>query len=224
MTDEPLRTGTIRPPRQFLQLGILVADGSGSMTDMAAGRISKAQATNHAIREMFTRFKVARVANNFQFGLISFDERPVVRMLPCDLANVDDNADYDPLNGHGGGTNLFLALEEAERMAKTFLGGAPAGGVYHSVVILVMSDGCCSDPVRTRAVADRIRHGAEGERIKICSTLFATVGAPDPGGEQLLRDIASDPITGYKTVYDGNTLRAFFEASMSAASGGVRVA
>src|SRR6185369_9555984 len=98
------------------------------------------------------------------------------------------------------------------------LAKAPESGVPHSAVILVMSDGCCSDPARTKQVADRIKSGPNGSRVRICAALFATVGGKDIAGETLLKGITSDPVMGYKTVYDGEALRGFFEKSMSAAS------
>ena len=47
------------------------------------------------------------------------------------------------------GTNIYAALEEAEKLANSYISAAPADGIPHSVLILVMSDGCCSDPART---------------------------------------------------------------------------
>lgn len=215
-----LRIGRIETPKQFSQLGVLVVDGSGSMTEPAAGNITKAQATNNAIREMFTRFKVSRVAKNFTFAIVTFDDHAEIRLKPTQVGpDLDDNADYDPTKGHGGGTRIYAALEEAEKIVNDFLASAPAEGVPHSAVILVMSDGLCSDPGRTKQVAEQIKNGPYGSKITICCTLFATVGNPDPAGEQLLRELASDPVMGYKTVYDGETLRGFFIRSMSSASG-----
>lgn len=215
--------GKVDTPRQFMQLGILVVDGSGSMTEPTAGNITKAQATNLAVRELFTRIKASRVKHNFMFAVITFDDHPTVRLQPTEALQVDDNADYDPTIGHGDGTRIDLALEEAERIATGFLANAPAEGVPHSVVILVMSDGLCHQPDRTRQIANRIKTGPFSNKITICSTLFATIGNPDPAGEQLLRDIATDPSRHYKTVYDAETLRGFFIASLSTASG-VRIA
>jgi uncharacterized protein YegL len=224
-TIEPIASiGKIETPRQFSQLGLLVVDGSGSMTEQAVGNISKAQATNNSIRELFTRFKVSRVAKNFSFAVITFDNTARVRLYPTEVGpNLDDNADYNPLNGHGGGTSIHTALEESEKMISDYFATAPPGGVPHSAIILVMSDGCCGNPKKTKEVAERIKNGQHGSNVKLCSTLFATVGATDAAGENLLRDIASDPVMGYKTVYDGETLRTFFEKSISAASGGIHI-
>jgi hypothetical protein len=221
----PLLIGSVKAPPLFAQLGLLVVDGSGSMTNPAVeGNIQKAQATNVAIRDLFTRFKVCRVARNFAFAMIAFDDHPSVRLKPMQVGpDFDDNGDYNPLVGHGGGTNIYAALEEAEKIANDFLSQAPAGGVPHSVVILVMSDGCCSDPARTKAVADRIKKGPYREIVRICCAFFGTLGSQDREGEGLLKSIASDPVLGYKTVYDAETLRLFFEASISAASGGIPI-
>jgi uncharacterized protein YegL len=224
MTEPIVNIGKIETPKQFAQLGLLVVDGSGSMTEQAVGNISKAQATNNSIRELFTRFKVSRVAKNFSFAIVTFDNSARVRLHPTEVGPaLDDNADYNPLNGHGGGTSIHAALEEAERTANDYFAAAPTGGVPHSAVILVMSDGCCGNPSKTKEVADRIKSGQHASRVKICSTLFATVGATDAAGENLLREIANDPVMGYKTVYDGETLRSFFEKSISAASGGIHI-
>ena len=216
--------GTISTPKQFAQLGVLIVDGSGSMKEQTAGGITKAQATNNSIRELFTRFKESRVRSNFTFAVVTFDHNARVRMQPTECGDaLDDNGDYDPLQGHGGGTAIHAALEEAETLVERFLQSAPPGGVPHSAVMLVMSDGVSSDPVRTRAVADRIKRGANGQRIKIACALFSTLGSNDVAGETLLKEIASDPVMGYKTVYSGDALREFFKASISAASGGIQI-
>jgi uncharacterized protein YegL len=223
-SETALRVGKIETPKQFSQLGVLVVDGSGSMTEQAVGNITKAQATNNSIRELFTRFKASRVAKNFTFAVVTFDDTAVVRLSPTDVGpSLDDNGDYNPLSGHGGGTRIYAALAEAEKVVNDFLAKAPPGGVPHSVIILVMSDGCCSDPAKTKEFADRIKNGSNGSLVKICSTLFGTIGNADVAGETLLKEIATDRVLGYKTVYDGETLRTFFEKSISAASGGIQI-
>lgn len=224
LAEAPIELGSVKPPRQFAQLGILVVDGSGSMTDPAKGGIQKAQATNGAVRELFTKFKASRVSRNFSFAVVTFDEKASVRLKPAPVDdNLDDNGDYNPLAGHGGGTNLYVALEQAEAIANDFLAKAPPEGVPHSAVVLVMSDGCCSDPARTKAVADRIKQGPNGKRVIICCAFFEGLSGQDQQGAALLRSIATDPVMGYKTVYDGAALREFFKASMSAASGGIEI-
>jgi uncharacterized protein YegL len=216
--DAPVGLGKIETPRQFAQLFVPVLDGSGSMTDAAPGNITKAQATNSAVRGLLTRMKVSRIAPNFSCGLITFDTTPTVVVPTQDLSRVDDNGDYDPLRGHGGGTNIYAALEAAETMVSDFLALQPAGGVSHKAVIILMSDGCCSEPARTRQVAARLKTTYAGKLTLAC-TLFGTIGQSDAAGEQLLREIASDPVRYFKTVYDAETLRQFMLASVSAASG-----
>jgi len=221
--ESVLSVGRVEVPRQFLQLGVMVMDGSGSMTGPTAGNITKAQATNAAIRELFTRLKDSRVAKNFAVAVVAFDGDASARLQPTDVGpTLDDNDDYDPTNGHGGGTRIWRGLEEAERIVDGFLAAGDNGGVKRSAVILLMSDGECAEPDQTRNVATRIKTGHAGQ-VTICSTLFATLGQPDPVAQALLREVASDPVMGYKTVYDGETLRGFFERSLSRASGGVRI-
>jgi uncharacterized protein YegL len=217
-TQAPLELGRIAAPRQYAERVILLLDGSQSMTDPAVGKISKGDAVNQACRNLFTRFRVSSAAGNFTFSLIAFDDHAEARMDSTPATQLDDNADYNPLHGHGSGTNIYAALEMAEQQANAFLAQQPAGGVPHGVVIVIMSDGMCSDPARTQTVADRIRNGANGSRIKIATAFFATLGQNDPAGEQLLHALASDPMLA-KTVYDAETLRGFFTASISTASG-----
>lgn len=220
-TSPTMSITRVKPPKQFAQLGVLVVDGSGSMEDPAdRGGISKAQATNTAIRELFTRFKTSKLANNFTFGVITFDDVAKVRLPPTDVGDsLNDNDDFDPLKDHGHGTRIYNALDAAAKMSDEFLAAAPEEGVPHSVVVLVMSDGVCSDPGLTRAAADRIKKGPNAERVKIVCAYFQSKDSKDPAGPELLKQIATDPVLGYKTVYDAESLRDFFNASMSAAAG-----
>lgn len=216
IVDGPLSIGTIATPRQFNQLVITAMDGSGSMAGQAVGGITKAQATNGGIRGLLSRLKVSRKAPNFSFAMVNFSSTPRIRHQPAMLTEVDENADYDP--GTSGGTRIDLALEEAERIADGFLSGAKDGEPARTVVILLMSDGECEQPAGARSVAARIKSGHDG-RIKIASTLFCTVGQTDQRGEQLLRDIASDPVKLFANVYDAETLRNFLHRSVSVTSG-----
>ena len=52
-------------PQTFHQLGILVLDGSGSMSGMAEGKISKAQAVNMGVRELLTRLIASKNSKDF---------------------------------------------------------------------------------------------------------------------------------------------------------------
>jgi Mg-chelatase subunit ChlD len=214
----------VQSPRQWLQLGVLVLDGSGSMNEKTDGNIAKAEATALATRELFERFKKRSACpQNFMFAVITYDDHPTpVIDPPISATQVDETGDYNPLNGHGDGTCIYSALESAERVVEEFLARAPQGGVPHSAVILLMSDGLCSDPDRTREVARRIRQRF-GNQVKIAAAFFATAGKPDPRGEQLLRDIVDDSETFFCSVTSGEKLRDFFKRSLSEAAGGAVV-
>lgn len=85
-------------------------------------------------------------------------------------------------------------------------------------MIVVLSDGRDREasglgPAETLRIADQIKRTPA---ITICSAYFAQKGLSDPEAEDVLRRIASNPVTGYKTVYDAETLRAFFVSSVSA--------
>ena len=71
--DAVFVSGKVETPRHFAQLILPVLDGSGSMTEQARGNITKAQATNIALRELLTRIKISGVAQNFTCGVLTFD-------------------------------------------------------------------------------------------------------------------------------------------------------
>lgn len=201
-------------PQTFHQLGLLVLDGSGSMSEMVEGKITKADAVNLSVRELLTRLVISKNRKDFSMAVITFDHEvkvhtPATRVEDDNGNQVDDNADYDPMKNHGGGTNIARALKEAHSLAEQFLDNAPPDSVDHSVVIVVMSDGeSHTDPI---PAADGIKNNP---KITVCSTLFARKGGANQQAQRVLRDIASSPAQ-YKTVYDADTLRKFFIASVS---------
>ncbi|HYR10419.1 MAG TPA: vWA domain-containing protein [Longimicrobium sp.] len=203
--------GVIPTPQSFNQLGILVLDGSGSMAEECVGKISKAQAVNGAVREMLTRFSVSRYRRNFAFAVVTFDEQASVHTPVTPAEQIDDNADYDPMRGHGGGTSIGTGLHQARRIAEEFLRTTP-GDTPSSVVIVVMSDGLDGDPAGTLRMAEEIKGNPS---ITLCTTYFSEVGAAEPAAQEHLRALASYPANGFKTVYDAETLRKFFIASVS---------
>jgi uncharacterized protein YegL len=203
--------GIVPTPQSFNQLGILVLDGSGSMAEQSVGKISKAQAVNGAVREMLTRFSVSRHRRNFAFAVVAFDEQASVHTPATPAEQIDDNADYDPMRGHGGGTSIGAGLHQARGIAEEFLRASPEG-ILSSVVIVVMSDGLDGDPAGTLRMAEEIK-GIPS--ITLCTTYFSEVGAAEPAAQEHLRALATYPATGFKTVYDAETLRKFFIASVS---------
>jgi len=204
----------------FRQLGIFVLDGSGSMTDpvQPAGGGSKSrpkcQEVSISVRELLTRFKVSRKAPNFSFGLVTFNDSVTFEGPVTALVDIDDNGNYDPTASGVGGTFIGSGLEAAGRMAKGFLADT-SSGLPSSVVILTMSDGECAKPDVTASIADGLK---ADPNISIAAAFFATKGGGSSAGHALLQEICSDPATMYKTVYDAETLRKFFEASMTAAA------
>jgi uncharacterized protein YegL len=209
--------GTPVVPKFFHQLGILVLDGSGSMNGKAAMNSTKAKEVNAAVMELFNRMNVSRVKQNFSFACIKFDESATVSMPPTVFDfNQLMNENYDPTDGKGGGTQIFEALDEAEIMANNFLTNAPADGVPHKALILLMSDGLCFHPSKSIEAATKLK---SDPRVQIACAYFGTVGENDSDAQKVLKQISSDPSTYYTTVYDGEALRAFFERSISQSSG-----
>jgi len=209
--------GVVDAPHTFSQLGVLVLDGSGSMENPAVGKLTKAEAVNNAVREMLTRFSVSRHKRNFSFAVVTFDDEAAVHTPLTPATEIDDNADYDPLRNHGGGTSIATGLAEARRIADEFLATAPAD-IPSSAVIVVMSDGRdgeggVGDPAHTLRLADEIK---ANPAVTLCTTYFGIPGEGDTVAQDHLRALASNPATGFKTVYDAETLRKFFIASVSA--------
>lgn len=214
-TNTPIGTPVI--PRYFHQLGILVLDGSGSMTEKAAMNSTKAKEVNAAVMELFNRINVSRVKQNFSFACIKFDESATITLPPTTFDfNQLMNENYDPTVGKGGGTQIFEGLNEAKKLAESFLNNAPADGVPHKVLILLMSDGMCFQPQTTVAVADNLK---SNPKILIATAYFGTVGENDTDAQKVLKDVSTEPATYYTTVYDGEALRAFFERSISQSAG-----
>jgi uncharacterized protein YegL len=204
-------------PATFRQLGVLVLDGSGSMTlpvDSMPGKTTKADAVNLAVRELMTRMKASRKQQNFSFAFVNFHDTVSHSTPIIAVADVDDNGDFDPTSHGSGGTFVGSGLEEAGRLCSQFLGD-PAEALPSSVVVLVMTDGECSDPERTKSIAAGIK--TDG-RVSIATAYFGTKGVTDSEGPAMLREVCSDQARCYKTVYDGEALRKFFTASMTAAA------
>jgi len=208
--------GEVTESRIFHQLGILVLDGSGSMQAIGDGNISLADSVNRAVREFLGCFKNSPISNNFSFAVITFDNNAKVHTPITELPNVDDFGDYNPMNGHGGGTFIGGALAEAEKLASQFLSSPESSSVPHDVRIIIMSDGLCQAPDVTKEVATNLK---QNDKIMICSSLFtqpARAGETETSeAKTVLADIAS-AANLYKTTYKATDLRQFFISSMSA--------
>jgi uncharacterized protein YegL len=208
--------GEVTESKTFHQLGILVLDGSGSMAAIGDGNISLADKVNRTVREFLGYFKNSSIVNNFSFAVITFDNYAKVHTPITELTKVDDFADYNPMTGHGGGTYIGGALEEAEKLSVLFLNSPEAASIDHDVRVIIMSDGLCQAPEQTKIVADRLK---TNDKIMVCSTLFtqpAKAGETETSeAKTVLADIAS-AANLYKTTYKETDLRQFFISSMSA--------
>jgi uncharacterized protein YegL len=215
MPNAPAGTPVI--PRYFHQLGILVLDGSGSMTAKAAMNSTKAKEVNAAVMELFNRINASRVKQNFSFACIKFDETATISLQPTTFDfNQLMNENYDPTVSKGGGTQIFEALNQAKTLAERFLNDAPADGVPHKVLILLMSDGLCFQPQTTISVAGSLK---SNPKIQIACAYFGSIGENDADAQKVLKEVSTDGVTYYTTVYDGEALRAFFERSISQSAG-----
>lgn len=209
-------SGDVTLNKSINQLGILVLDGSGSMEGPAPGNVTIAKAVEGGLMEMFNRFNVSKKKQNFSFACIKFDNTPTVTLEPIAFDfNTLMNTNFDPLEGKGGQTYTNLALEQAKEMAEKFLQNPPEPGIPHRVLILLMSDGNSHAPEKTIEVSAEIKKNVD---IEIACAYFGTVGNNDPDAQKLLKEVASSA-TKFTTVYDGEALRNFFVASLSASAG-----
>jgi von Willebrand factor type A domain len=205
--DEP------KVPQSFNQLALLLLDGSPSMAEAAPGGLSKAEAVDIAVRGFLTKLKASSNSSNFSVAIITFDDGPHLDEAPRPLADVDANADYNPMRHQGSGTDIGKAIDEARRVALDFIESQKDSGIPTTVVVILMSDfehNQGGDPV---GIAVQLKE--LGRRIKICTALFAKVGEPNSAAEELLQRIASTK-KDYTNVYDAETLKAFFFKSSQA--------
>ena len=208
-----------RPPKMsqpatFRQLGILVLDGSGSMEEMTAQRISKAAAVSDAVNDLFSRFRQSRMKNNFAFAIVNYDHRAKVKMQPTETKDLDDQGDWDPMKELGGGTHIAEGLKEAKKLAKNFLDQATEGGLDHTVVVILMTDGVDESEKETMAQAKALK---AMPKVKICGCFLETLGADADAMQECadyVKTLCSDE-QSFTNVSNADDLRKFFVASMS---------
>ncbi len=207
---------TIKLARSFDQLGLIVSDGSGSMSESSGeGAISKAQAVNRATQGLIERLKSSRNCRNYSLALINFDDKANVLLPITAVTEINANGNYDPQQAlHGGGTFIGAGLQQAEAIARTFL--ETPSEVPQSVVVVVLSDGEDGYGGGSSGETTRIASRLKGAGVTLCTAFF---GSGNQEAERLLQTIASNSETGFSRVYDSESLRKFFEASVSAARG-----
>jgi hypothetical protein len=204
-------------PKSFNQFGGLILDGSGSMNEEALNGMCKADVVNVVTGEFFALIKNSSLRSNLSFGVATFAETARVLMEPTAAADINDNTSFDPRHRDGKGTFIGSGLLLGKYLAEEFLAGAK-GGIPTSAVLVVLSDGRDKEgsgqgPDETLRIAEEIKRNPA---ITICAAYFAQKGRSDAEAEDVLRRIASNPASGYRTVTDAGTLRSFFQASLSA--------
>ena len=192
-------------------LGILVLDGSSSMSEQNAQHISKGYAVSLAIRDVLSRFKASRNRDSFSFAIVNYDHRSIVKMKPTPVKDVDNHIDYSPMDGLGGDTYIFKGLEDAEIIAKDYL--SHEEGQSRNVVIVVMAAGVDMKKTETIIVANRLKKMKD---VFVSGCYFENHGADQGEMEECadhIRNLCSTP-DSFKTVNDTYTLKIFFESIM----------
>jgi len=203
----------------YRQLGLLVMDGSGSMTlDCRDGnqRISKARAAELAAHDMLGRLCKSTNSVNFWLAAISFDITARTKLVPTPVLDIPKETDFNPLGNGWEGTQLESGLHAAEQMARAFLQDADD---FDSCVVILMSDGRDREDGKggINFAAQEARRAAEAIKsianTTLCVTYFDTDGRTDPLAQQLLGELASPD--SYKNTHDADELRDFFFTSLT---------
>ena len=233
--EDETRSDMKRAPASWRQLGVLVLDGSLSMTepvdvDLPEGLSgpSKAQAVDGAVRDLLNELSHGRVANNFAFAFVDFHDIATVNkhrdtqgteQAIIDLTAVDCGDSFDPTANGTGGTRLENGLREAAHLVRAFhQREGERLDLPTSAVVLVMSDGETADPAAAAAAAQLVKDCPE---TLVATALFSTKGRAATGGPLLQAIASDDPSSGrrmYETVFNGEQLRKFFHRSVSMAS------
>jgi uncharacterized protein YegL len=204
----------------WMQLGVMVNDGSGSMTlkcapdeslEGAAPAHTKAAAVDGALKKFIERMQRGRMAANFCLSFVSFNDNVTEQRAPEKLSDVSISCSYDPTLHGTGGTAIHSGLEAASAIVSQFLREGQASEVPVSAVVVLMSDGEeRDDPVKTKAAAAKLR---EMSNTRLAACLFAG-DEQSAEGEPLLEEIVSHPSL-YTRVHNAEELRKFFTASLS---------
>lgn len=215
LEDDPM--GSV--PQTFNQLGIFLIDGSGSMYGDGKGGLKKHQAVDDAVRGALTKFKTSTKRASFSFAVVVFGVDAQIHTKSTTAENIDDNGTYDPLNPSivdAGGTNIGAGLKKCETLIHDFYSNS-IEGIPNKVAVVVLSDGM-SEQTFTQSIATQLKQNTNTE-IYCCLFEGSQLEGSESSATQLLRSIASDPVKGYKTVYDPQTIRDFFIASVTSSAG-----
>lgn len=211
--------GELQLNTNFLQLGILVLDGSESMTYEAKKEgISKGEAVNRSVREFFKRMQISTNKNSYRMAIVNFDVRAIRALNITEVTALNTNCDYNPTKGLCGQTRFYVGLQEAEAIAEEFLSKEDKGGPKRSVVIVIMTDGLDMAEKDTSEYLAKLKSKPyfDDNKIKITACYFE---AKTSTKQEL------DYCKGYLgkfvknpneciTVTSAEELRRFFEASV----------
>jgi len=209
----------------WLQLGVIVSDGSGSMLleleepdeSLADLVTTKAAAANSATLGFLDRMEAGRKKQQFSLAWVSFNDRVTDQQPPTDVDRLRSAAggNFDPTKQGSGGTRIWTGLEAAANMVEQWQASPKYEGIPMSAVIVLMTDGEDADTAKTIEVANRIK---ELPNTRLAACFFATKGQPSRGAEFLRRIVTQPEGQHFKQVYDAEALRDFFHASVTAVS------
>ena len=217
--DRPLPT--IQAVPAWLQLGVIVSDGSLSMTEelpqadesLGVRSQTKAEATDAATSHFLDRMQASDNKRQFSLAWISFNSVVTDTEGPTEVDTLSKRTSFDPTANGTGGTSIGSALEAAAGLVEAWRAKPRYEGVPMSAVVVLMTDGEDGDVQRTIKAAQRV---IQLPNTRLAACFFATKGRPSPGAD-FLRQIVSPPVgQNFKQVYDGEALRDFFHASVSA--------
>jgi uncharacterized protein YegL len=217
---EPVVVPNLVSAPAWLQLALIVVDGSGSMTERFArpdasvegyASPTKAAAVDVATRSLLQRMQQGGVAANFEFAYVSFNDRVTEQRGRERLLDVSLDRSYDPTAKGIGGTAIHLGLDAAATIVEGFMRDAAQSEVGASAVVVLMSDGEEQDDAAKVAASAARLCEIRGARLAAC--LFATDGRANYG-EPLLQSIVSGPEL-YQRIYDTEQLRRFFHATLT---------
>lgn len=203
---------------------VAVLDGSGSMLDTLretgetfAGMPprTKAAAATVACSGVVSRLQQSAKSANFSLGFVAFNDHVAADRPIAPVKQIPATDDFDPTASGTGGTCIWAGLEKAHEQITAWR-QLRSGTLHVSNVVLLMSDGMCSDPQRTMAAAAKLK---EIPDVTLAACFFSSVGDP-PVGDQLLQSIVSEP-KFYKDVFGAEQLREFFLASITLAGGNI---
>lgn len=209
------------PKASASQLCLLVLDASGSMNNLHYGGQTKADAVKEASLGLITRFKQSSKRANFHLGILNFDHRVIIRQEPTPVMSMKNDIVLI-MNDLGARTDIGNALLKAYEICTAFLAEEQSGGLPHSTVILIMSDGFCDKPEETIAIAEDIKQKHTLRKLKIATSIFG-IKNHDTEAEkaiELLKNVASlneDGTPCFQQTDSVEALRNFFIVSSGVA-------